>query len=344
MEKKIFHLVTILLSILSFASFSLAVDEYWVSFSEPPEQSPGPGIGKYLMKIDALGNIVVPPKIVISNLKPTGESTTISHGGFNRINLWTVSTSGLFRRNIFRAVIEKSTLNLVSLQRTPIQTSNFLWIQTTQKDHQNFLAVQVLQKPFEHLLSRFVGLKLSVDGEFIGPNWFLTPDQVPCVGIGDCGGLGVSADGKVFFFASIFTHPKSIVFQSLRTSGRPDGEGKVNQLNRGVTPMDMSNLLPGRRRYLLYRIESAPGDPPLLLQIVDNDSLEFVGDPIKIAETRFGPQIAAIDPLGHFILYKKPNLNNTLVYQALDATGHRSGQPKNLSVGNLGNGIDILKD
>jgi hypothetical protein len=52
---------------------------------------------------------------------------------------------------------------------------------------------------------------------------------------------------------------------------------------------------------------------------------------------------AAIDPLGHFVIYTTGSYNSPLLFQALDALGQPSGSPRIIATG-VGWGLDILKD
>lgn len=134
------------------------------------------------------------------------------------------------------------------------------------------------------------------------------------------------------------------MLQPLKKDGRPNGKSVISVEGKSINPMDISNPLPGGKRYLLYTNEGTPGEAPLLLQVLDAKTLGRIGDPIRIVQMGSTYQGVVIDPSGRFLLYHKAMLDDSLVYQALDATGHPSGQPKVISEGNFQLGLDILKD
>lgn len=85
-------------------------DEYWISFTGLVENwhgtsSAGP---KYLMKIDALGNVLIPAQKVIPNSKfytsPDYGATAISQNG-RWLNMWMPERRGVIQFYLFHAVI-----------------------------------------------------------------------------------------------------------------------------------------------------------------------------------------------------------------------------------------------
>jgi hypothetical protein len=89
-------------------------------------------------------------------------------------------------------------------------------------------------------------------------------------------------------------------------------------------------------RYVLYQYSYTN----LFLQRVDERTGAKIGEKIRITGN---VSQAAIDPLGHFVIYTTGSYNSPLLFQALDALGQPSGSPRIIATG-VGWGLDILKD
>jgi hypothetical protein len=63
--------VMLFLGGLAMLGFKAPVQSYWISYGHFLSDTPGatPGGAKYLMKIDAAGNILMPPQKVVPNSK-----------------------------------------------------------------------------------------------------------------------------------------------------------------------------------------------------------------------------------------------------------------------------------
>lgn len=349
MRKRLFYLfIPFLLAFATTASSLLSdVDEYWISYSGcPPQGSQKPAGGpKYLMKIDALGNVLVPPTRVFSNSMRLGffsypSATAISHNNVSGgINLWFQSIKGP-RANeypVLRAVIEKRTLRLTSIRRTALVTSDTSHLQVTQRGQDDFLTLQARNPDNSHSQ---VAYPLSVSGAVSGPKWLL--NNTACF---ECGSR-VSSDGRAFVYSD---DKIRIMIQPLGPNGRPSGKAiMVDEGLRIRDPFDVSSMLPLGRRFVVYEGNAGIGIiQPLCLRVMDMRTGTRISNRIVIGSGVGHFQPAAIDPLGRFVVYFAggfyPNYYH-LVYQALDATGRRSGMRKTISEKDVCKGVDILKD
>src|SRR5437773_6937275 len=130
----------LLLLTLGNVSLSTTIDTYWISYTGEPKGfgSPTvleanyavPGGPKYLMKIDAVGNVLVPPTQVVPNssgyVSPLGGGTALTDTSDTKLTMWfphkhQTKTS---RHFIWKALIQKSPLRLLSLERTKLVTTN----------------------------------------------------------------------------------------------------------------------------------------------------------------------------------------------------------------------------
>jgi hypothetical protein len=157
--------------------------------------------------------------------------------------------------------------------------------------------------------------------------------------------MGISADGKIFSFVDRIGSHRKIILQRLNHAGSPV-QAPVVALRGKFAPADISNRINRDQRFLLYHQNVV--SPKLFLQVLDANSLQAVGDPDRLAvSTRFGTQTAAIDPFGRFVLYvtdiTHPLGESMLLFQALDALGRKSGQPK-IIADRVNSGLDVLKE
>lgn len=347
-------LLFIFASVLAGSEYLIALDEYWICFSgsmrenAPPHPPAGPW---HLMKIDALGNVLIPPTVVVRNssqytVRPDA-GAALADNGMGGLNLWIPTRRGQLTGYLYRAVIEKRSLKLLSFRQTGIRTVNREHLQVTQSGPAHFLATQTLHVNPER--SFYVGYALSPDGRLLGGRWLLTPGQASCY---DCG-MGVNSGGRMFYFAERQEGPSRhrVMLQPLDESGHPKGSPYEVAKAERLYLQDVSGIIQSRWRYVLYAVDAPselPGEP-LFLSVVDTRTHKTVGDRIRVA-TGAGTigQNAAIDPLGRFIVYRPLRFGqhssvDWLIFQALDATGHPSGEPKVIATG-VNAGIDILKD
>jgi hypothetical protein len=311
---------------------------FWVSYRANPDQVDYPAL--YVLQIDQFGDVTRQPKQVVGGSKiRLGGGTSIAKKGGDQLNVWTIRGD----QRIIRATVDKRTLSLLALKETPLSTSN-LYIQVTQRKRNNFMTVAESRDGRKEVVTAH---EISDTGRFTGKRWVIgTPfinDIRTCF---DCG--GVSSDGGV---ASLVTLTPSlarrqITVQPLGSRGMANGDPiiifSINPRNRFLSGLDVSRKLDTGERLVAY---IAPGNKTtkLFLRLIDPKTGELKGDPIEIARGAVGP---AIDPAGHFILFNTEKLSPgtvSLVYQALDRTGHPSGQPK-IVIRTAATGLDILKE
>jgi len=338
-----------LLALSAFVASCDAADNYWISFTGPvissnSASSPSSSIGgpKYLMKIDALGNILEPARLVIRNsrtyVSPVYGATAISEND-SLLNMWMPAFSESIHHRVFRAMIRKDTLEVTAFIKTDLQVRNDYNLQVTQRPESNLLVMEDFVSTVQSDTLRYLGAPLSNNGTVIGKRVELSPQPVSC----PCE-VGISADGKILFFNDAKFNSSGVetalfTLQRLDLHGNPIGHPEVIAKGR-LVPTDISNILPTGYRLALFR-----GLPPLTLYVmpISNESLQRIGAPIRIAsQTDIASQSAAIDPYGHFVVYKRFN-TPYLFFQALDALAHPSGKPKMIS-DKVGSGIDILKE
>ncbi|MCI0603799.1 hypothetical protein L0156_12390 [bacterium] len=320
-----------------------APDEYWISFISFRDTIQGSG-PPYVMKIDVLGNVLVPPKKAVPGgmgfMSPSSGATALSQTDRFLIMFLPDARArekdGRLHR-VFRAVIEKQTLRLSSLRETGLLTFNSDALQVTQRKKENFIVIQ--KQDFDAL--RYVGIPLSSSSKILAGRIDLFPDSVTC----PCE-MGISVDGRIFIFLDGIGYPPgNLVLQPLDHDGNPV-QGPVIAEKGRVTTADISKRINGDLRFLLYHSNIITRK--LFLQVLHADTLRPVGEPDRLAlYTAYGSQTAAIDPLGRFVVYVTgdghPVGQAMLMFQAVDALGRKSGQPK-IIADKVKSGLDILKE
>jgi hypothetical protein len=324
---------------------SASAKEYWISFTGLPPISPYPtfaGGPKYLMKIDELGNVLIAPKKVVRNsmgfVGPKYGATTLNSDS-RYVHMWMPSSENSYPEKVFHAVISKKSLQLVALRKTRAVTVNTEYLQVTHRKSNNFLATQESLKPPQQETQWYSGVPLTDRQSITGPQFMLYPTGVGCLTVAYSCSLGVSPDGKIFFFINGKINSSDVsglglVLQQLDPTGQPKAR-KV--LIKGATgAADISNKMANNRRFAIYSSHHI-----LYLQILTADSLEFVGERIQIsARGGSGTQTVAIEPSGRFVIFVK---RRNLFFQALDPLGHPSGSPKTVAT-DVFTGVDIARD
>jgi hypothetical protein len=334
--------MSLLLSII-LCSLAYASDKYWIAFNGPPKDEPYAGIDtKYLMQIDDLGNIFMPPQKVIKNFR-SYVGIAISHRNQNSLNLWMAGTGpaeGGYA--ISRAVINKRNFQTTVFIKTPFKTMNPRYLQVTQRSNNNFLSSEIFD--MTQYVINYVGFGISNFGIPSSTSWLLSNKPTDCDGCG----LALSSDGKYLLVSDLVTNTnpnkKKLLIQRLGSNGHPIALPVPLPTGRLTYPLDISDALENGKRYVAYMQDNAgPGiQKTIFLQMIDSDG-KAAGQRVQIGYDAVPFQSAAIDPRGHFILYiKRPGPLN-LVFQALDSTGQPSGQAKTL-VSNVETGIDILRE
>jgi hypothetical protein len=317
-------LLFMMLGIISFhgLSVSMANDQYWISYSgDRTEQEPRSK--KVLMKIDALGNIIVPPKVVITDpyfTVVTG-ATALSRNLLSNLTLWLPGRNRHAANFPIRKItIDKATLTVSSREKTGLITNDDNTMSVTQKKGNNFFVLRRLtnRNPIRNDL-------LAFSTKDPNKSWLLTE----CMQ-GDCTFV-VSADGEMLSY-TVRELRLSVFVQPLGPAGRPIGEPVFIARTNDEIVGDVSRPLKGGKRFCVYE-EGAS----LFLQAIQSKTGKKIGERIRIAGNLGSP---VIDPFGQFVVYIS---QDRLFFQALDALGNPSGTRKLLATG-AGTGVDILKD
>jgi hypothetical protein len=332
--------------ILNVLAFTLAVprERLWISFT-------GPRSGKYLMQIDALGNIVLPPiRILESPKTPPGYVTALSLNGSKALNLWFISARSPFA--ISRIVVDKRTLRAIRFVKTNLRSVHY------------FSSLTVTHRTDDNLISfpaqtrdgvRIIVYPLDKFGHVERPGWFLSPLLLP-PGCQNCQG-GIPGSGRLGFWVSSNSRngQNGLHMQPLGPRAQPNAEtvriAKISGSTIVATfpAADITNRLPGDKKLVAYIKHFEEGEQPetVIVRAVDAKTGGKIGSRIVLKrQSSIGGNIK-IDPLGRFVLFfTEPDFEtpNALTYQALDATGHRSGSPKILATNTSAQGMDLLRE
>lgn len=233
-------------------------NDSWISFAGTTA-----GDGKYLMKIDSLGNIrgsarqVVPAAIYGSMVG----ATAIAQNGCCRLGLYSAGASG----SILRSLIDSASLGLLKTKTTAATTSDALSLQVTQrKQTPAFLALT-------HPGETFRAYELS-KGLPDGTTWRLSPRTDSGHEFG-----AVSADGLAALSNESNTPIDNLYLQMLGSTGRPINNPLIVAVD-DISAADISNPLPSSLRYVVF----ATDDGRLVLQRVNAVSGAIVGSPIAL--------------------------------------------------------------
>jgi hypothetical protein len=314
---------------------------YWICYSDFYKSH-----SKFLMQIDSSGKIVKSPKLLTLPFEfdSVASALAMSHSGDGNILVWFAGKGG----NIFRVFISKQNLNVIEMNKIDLHTGLIQSFATTQKPEENFLALKTTGKgltAFQMYSSGFPVLfkrPWPISPSAIGDNHQgFAPQQV-----------GVSSDGRVSFWVK--THPEEpkLFVQPLDQNGRIGDTATfiTSVFEAGVGAfggIDISNPLPGKRRFLVYAYapEERGGSifDHIYLQVIDSDSGAKIGPRITLYNPQGGylnstSQNVAIDPLGKFIVFE----DNNLFFLKLDSHGKKNGLLKNLVMDQTISGIDIL--
>jgi hypothetical protein len=312
--------------------FALAITahaetRYWISWSHHGTND------DYLMAINQFGDIVVQPKLIFNT---HCHSTSIASISGSKLVYFANDD------DVFRGVVDKNTF-AVSGPSVVLHSSDDSSLQITQGASTFFLSAETTDEVLR-------GFKLNSKGKPSGSTFRLSPRTD---GGNDVG--GVSADGRMAFSVDEDGPQDKIYLQPLKVSGLPEGDPALAASADDINDVDVSNVLPGGNRFLLYRDNTAKR---LILRVVDATTGANKGGTIDLGATDpdHEDQMVAIDPLGGFVLFSddvQPCDVSGLFFQALDATGHGSGKRKEIigcgfinSTGNIHGqrGFDVLKD
>ena len=228
MNKKIFIKVLILFAFGSLTSLCFALDAYWISFTsftDVDQPGPEPGGPKYLMKIDVLGNILVPPTKIDTKgsgyVSPGFGATALSRAGLaTNLTMWFPHMNQLGNGNhvVYKAIINKSTLRVVSIEKTEIRTGDIHLISAKQKAKRNFIVVD-----FHTGSANFCHDLLAHSAQNPSSSWLLQE----C--LTEYSTFAVSGDGRALFYSqpNLELTRTDLFFQLLGTRGRPVGDPQL---------------------------------------------------------------------------------------------------------------------
>lgn len=346
--KKVFILVVCLAACSIAWCEANTVEKYWISFnsSKTKDIPHAPGGPKYLLQIDVFGNITVFPKKIIQNSpfyrSPSTAGIAISSHSEDSLNVWVPDArllpNGQFA--VFRAVINKQTLRTILFRQTTLKTNNPRFIQVTQKAKNNFLALQIYDP--EQQAIEYVAFGISSLGIPLPLSWPLSKNPSDCEGCA----YALSADGKFIVVADLITDPnankKRFLVQRLGINGLPVNNAIPLPTGRLASVLDISGPLSNGRRYVIYS-QDLGLNQHLFLQVIDSEGVR-IGERILLGADVANFQAGAIEPKGRFVVYvTNKNGLGELVYQALDGTGHPSGQVRKLAA-NVADGVDVMRE
>lgn len=302
------------------------------------------------MRIDSLGNILLPPVKVERFKIRTGGVTALSFNGSTALNLWFISSR---HGQIYRAAIDKKTLKTIRFVQTALRGIPLSdpTLDVTNRDKNNFVSFPV--QIGEGI--RIAAYPINEFGRVIGKRWFLSPplSSPGCYG-------GVEANGRVSYWMDINPTKErqtDLFIRPLGAIGRPVNDPIfidkiVSRFARRASifrAADATGILPGNRRFLVY----VKSDPPvavekpdrLLLQEIHAMTGKEIGEATILYRDEQIYGNVKIDPFGRFVLFAGAfrQFGQGLVYLALDSNGKPSGNPKALS--NLAaGGVDLLHE
>jgi hypothetical protein len=337
------NLVLITILALAFANIPAASKQskalYWICYSDFYKSH-----SRFLMQIDSSGNIVKAPKMLSLPFQFDSAATAIamSHSGDGNILMWFAGKGG----SIFRVLINKQEMNVTQMSKIDLHTGLLQSFSATQKPDDNFLALKTTGNGLRAFPIFSSGFPILIKG-----SWPISPGRIGSNHQGFAKQqVGISSDGRMSFWIDTKPHEPRLYVQPLDQDGKIHGapEFIVDVFN---TPfgtfggVDLTNELPEKRRFVVYvyRPEDRGGSIPdhLFLQVIDSDSGEKVGprktlySPIEFS---FPQNLAAIDPLGKFVIFE----DEDLMFQALDSNGAKKGALKTLVPNITLSGIDLL--
>lgn|SRR5262249_47444411 len=282
------------------------------------------------MKIDASGNILVAPKQILGTDRCPGlgcfEALTDSGDG----NIAMMLARVPFQANFARTIVNKSTLKAGGIKTLNISQSPNTYpgsLQVTQHVSPKFMVIQTNTETTR-------AFQLTSDGLLAGSSWRANPR----VKSGTMLQIGVSPDAAMSWGINLNSSnpPSKVYVQPLSSNGRPLGDPAVSGSGQFVDSVDITNLLPGSKRFLVYSDENTfPGPRSIKLQVIDGKTGAKIGGANEIATTPFATfiQNLGMDPLGRFLVWDEFSNScgrDIIKYQALSSNGDAVGSTKTL--------------
>jgi hypothetical protein len=314
---------------------------YWVTFSGDCSCDQ-----IWVMQIDALGNITKTPKAVLSIAQFGDGASALGKNGTSKLNLWHWKSSTL----LMRVIIDKNTLNANVKTTTSISSYEDDFLQATQNSSKNILLAEVPLGTLKSFPLQVNGLP-SLAGKAITPSLSSESEEA-----------SISADGLVLVSNRGTDDANSsgsdqVFVQVLDANGASKGAPTLLAGFKDIEAVDVTNALEQGKRYVIYVVDAGTTpDDKVFLQVV-NELGKKVGGPktINVPPNRDEDnQTVAIDPLGRFVLLTMDGRDygcagdDILMYQALNNTGAKQGNPKvvigcNFTSNDIKN-LDLLKE
>lgn len=231
---------------------------FWISFG-----SKATGDSRYLMQIDALGNVSEPPKtaMVATKIGSTAGASALQAKGCCKLMYWTAGAGG----SIYRSIVNLSPYLAKKPKKLNIITTSNQGLQATQRQGSQFLAID---SPLNVL--RAFGVTAS--GLPSNTSWRLSPRTDLGHEIG-----GVSADGLAALSNNFDSPEDRTYLQMLDQNGVPVNDPVVVAVAE-IASVDISNVLASGNRFVVYQLD----DATLRLQVVNGATGAKVGFSIPL--------------------------------------------------------------
>ena len=314
---------------------------YWVTFSGDCSCD-----SIFIMQIDVLGNITVPPKAVLSIAEYGPGASALAKSGTTKLSLW----HWKFSTFLMRATIDKATLKTTSKKLTSIYSGENDFLQVTQNPSNNILLAEVPSGSLKTYPVLANG-QLSPQSKEVSPTLNSENDEA-----------SISADGLAVVTNRGVDDPNApgvdrLYLQLMDQNGAVKGVPKFLATYKDIEAVDVTNALDQGKRFVVYVVDTGTQpDDKLMLQVVSEVGKKIGGKiTINIPPNRDeDAQTISIDPLGRFVLFTMDGLNygcqgdDILMYQALTPDGKKQGNPKalvgcNFTSNDIKN-LDVLKE
>lgn len=221
---------------------------FWISFGGSDLNIP-----KFLMKIDVLGNLIVPSRIVA---QPSGfgsavGATALAAKGSKKILMWIAGSNG----SIYRTIINKQDFTAKRPRVIGLQARNASSLQSTHTS--GILA-------FENPMRVLKGFGMDKSGKPGGTSWRLSPSTDGGHKTG-----GISADGLMALSMDDDPPTDQLYAQPLQEDGSPNGDPLVVGSATNILSVDVSNALASGRRFVVYAFDDGT-QTKIYLQKVDS--------------------------------------------------------------------------
>lgn len=311
------------------AAAAQATDLYWVSFGGVSFNDP-----KFVMQIDQMGNVTMPPCMVVkgSDIGGLPGATALGKNGSTKLNLWMVGQIRIAQPAIpvgqkfwiFRAILKKGVCMQVKPNNIGTWTTDWSYLQASQTGSSDFLTVERPGQtgggqPPPGVSGQFAdnGVLWAAlvynNGMSAGKMWRLSPRT-------DRGNdvASVASDAMMALSNDHDSPPEKIYTQPLKAHGLPTQIPPFVITNyEGTTvhfpSVDISNTMSNGRRLAAYS-SSLPTAAPagvsanlIKVQQVDGMTGEKILTPQIVDNSpRIGfLQTLAIDPKGRFMLFNR---------------------------------------